>query len=237
MVDYTSRYFKIEKWYLNDESLKLFHKELSLALKNVIKLKVIKEKQTEKSYYIKASSSFDPDTLSHALASVMKFKANKSEMKSVQILLALHQKDSTFRTKELKALQKDLAREILLNRAKKTEMHLMKRKLESAKKEALKLRHEYAQIKKVVDEAIKQIKSQSKKACLIKVGMSKRKVLKAIGKPNTHNGPNQFGLSIYDAKITKWNYGSVSLEFTHSLMGTVKAIIGCQFKSKKREKK
>jgi len=202
-----------------------------LALKKVLKVKVMKEKFAKKVYYVKASTTIDPQALTLTIASLSKFKANESEIKSVHLLLDLHRKARTFQTKKLKDLQVKLTRQSLLNKAQKKEIHLSKMKLKSAEKEAIALKKEYAEIKKVVTTAMNRLKIQAKKACLIKTGMSKRKVLKAIGKPNTHNGPDQY-TTIYDAKITKWNYGTVSLEFTHSLMGTVKAIIGCQLKSK-----
>lgn len=232
-----SRDLNLHNMQMEDHYRKLLQKEIQNSLEKLMKLKVIKEHVNKKSYYIKASSSIDTNIFSRAFALGMRAKAYKSETIILDHLMKQEEQRTNLRTEKMIQLEKKLAAQWLLSQTVKRKLQKLKGSLKSALKEEENLQREYDETKKIVAKVMQGMKRKSEKACLVKVGMTKSKVLKAIGKPTTHNGSFVYGSRLYDAATTKWSYGTVTLEFSHSPIAILQAIDGCNKSKIKNPKK
>ena len=232
---FVESYLELNKAGTDQKYQKQFRQEIKNFTAGISKTQIIDEKFDGRTYYVKASIMVDPDSVSEGISEILKIKAGQSEIKKLNELLENKEKEIDIRSDEVIGLQKKLTSQELLNRAKedelkvaKTELELAKAKLQKYETDEQRLKGELIDIQKKVNQAMQRMKDESKKACLIKEGMTKRDVLETIGLPSTqessYGGTCTYGL--YMDSCRTWYYGSTEIEF--SRIGLVSDINGCR---------
>jgi len=215
---------------------KYFKEEIKNLTAGIIKTKIIDEKFDGKTYYVKASVLVDPDSVSEGISEILKIKANKSEISKLQKLLQSKEQEIDMRSSETITLQKKITKQEFINRAKEKELKEIQLKLQKAqnqlhkyKKEEISLNSELGRVQLKVQQAMQRIQNQSKKACLMKTGMTKQEVRRILGSPagatRTYGSSCSASYSLNSGSCTKWHYGVVTLYFQES--GLLSGRKGC----------
>ena len=242
---FVESYLEINKIVADKKYQKYFKQEIKNLTAGIIKTKILDEKYDGKTYYVKASVLVDPDSVSEGISEILKIKANKSEINKLSKLLKLKEKEIDMRSSETIELQKKIANQELLNNAKQEELKIIQGKLQQAqqqlkkyKKDEIALNTKLGKVKSKVQKAMQRIQNQSKKACLIKLGMTKDEVKDTIGWPSGATTYNDFhacnhsvvygyhSYNLEDDYCTKWKYGEILLVFERN--GLLSSKYGCK---------
>lgn len=227
---FVESYLEINKFVADEKYQKYFKQEIKNLTAGIIKTKIIDEKYDGKTYYVKASVLVDPDSVSEGISEILKIKANQGEIKKLNELLVSKEKEIDMRSTETIALQKKITNQELLNKAKEDEVKMIQiqlqeaqSKLQAYQKEELKLKGELGEIQAKVNQAMHRIQNESKKACFMKAGMTKREIEDSIGEPTSstmsfHELCDKYKVlgGKYQGDCSSWYYGSVVLRFAKS---------------------
>lgn len=226
---FVESYLEIDKVVTDKNYQKQFKQEIKNLTAGIIKTKILDEKYDGKTYFVKASVLVDPDSVSEGISEILKIKANHGEIKKLNELLSSKENEIDMRSKETIALQKKITNQEFLNRAKEEEIKTIQTQLQQAQMklqkyeiEEQRLQGELGRVQQKVNQAMTRIDNQSKKACLMKIGMSETEVKNTIGYPDGIDRMNQDYITIE----TKHVYGVVSLYFDYHT-GILKRLKGC----------
>lgn len=234
---FVESYLELNKVVENEKYQKYFKQEIKNLTAGIIKTKILDEKYDGKTYYVKASVLVDPDSVSEGISEILKIKANKSEINKLTKLLKSKEQEIDMRSSETIKLQKKITNQELLNSAKQEELKTIQLKLQKAQQQLKKykrdersLNTELGRIQSKVQKAMNRIKNQSKKACLMRVGMTKQEIRNIIGYPagatRSYGANCSASYSLDSGSCTNWHYGAVTLYFKES--GLLSSGSGCR---------
>lgn len=224
---FVESYLKIDS--ITDKTSRQYvREEIKSLTAGIIKTRILDEKYDGKTFYIKASVLVDPDSVSEGISEVLKIRANQEEISKLQILLNSKEDELDMRSKETLELQKKLSGQELVNIAKEKELSDLKKqitalnlKLNQYQAEESKLQGELKTAQAKINQAVDRMNKQAEKALMIKVGMSMKEVVNAIGEPAGASTDYKYGhdcnkspyRGIYDTSCRDWFYGKVRINF------------------------
>jgi len=192
---FVESYLNISDVVTNKKYQMYFKKEIKNITAGIIKTKILSEKYNGKIYYIKVSSQVDPDSVSEGIAELLKIKANKGEIKKLNKLLLTKDKEIDMRSNKTVRLQKEIAVQTLLSKAKESELKETKIELGRAQKLLKSHQREQLKINTRLDEIKNIINTKTKNALQnIERGMTLAEVKQVAGNPRM---------------ITKYTYGKL----------------------------
>ena len=230
---FVESYLELNSVVADKKYQKYFKEEIKNLTAGIIKTKILDEKFDGKSYYVKASVLVDPDSISEGISEILKIKANKSEINKLTKLLKSKEQEIDTRSNETIVLQKKVTKQELLNRAKEQELQDVKFKLQQAKQQLLRykqdeinLNTELGRVQSQVQRAMQKIENQSRKSCLMRIGMTKQEVRSILGNPAGATTSYGKCVSLDLGSCTQWHYGVVTLYFQSS--GLLSGARGCR---------
>lgn len=181
---FVESYLNINEIVANKKHQVYFKKEIRNITAGIIKTKILSEKYDGKSYYIKVSSLVDPDSVSEGISELLKIKANKSEITKLNKLLLTKDKEIDMRSDKTVQLQKKIAVQTLLSKAKESELKKITIKLDRANLLLESHQRETYRIRTRLDKINSIISSKTRSALQnIERGMLLKEVKQVAGKP------------------------------------------------------
>ena len=214
----------------NGVNNKYFKSEISQLSASITKLKILDEKWNGVTYYIKASVRVNEEQTMKLLLEAIKAKASKKDVKRLNKILKEQNAHLDKSYNKIQKLQKKLVLQEIQNQASKNELSEAKRTLEKLRKEKQKYdnkvqeqKNEISRVRRLVQKIKNRIIKQSKQACMIPTGTTKKEVVSILGYPPSTDGTDCN--NIYQQFCGNWQYGKVNLSFGYSSI--VKNKSGC----------
>ena len=215
---FVESYLELSEMVENKKYQTYFKQEIKNLTAGIIKTKIIDEKYDGKVYYVKASVLVDPDSVSEGISEILKIKANKSEITKLTKLLQTKENEIDMRSSETISLQKKITNQELLSSAKQEELRFIQAKLQNAQlqlkkyqRDEISLNTELGKIQSKVKKAMQRINNQSKKACMMRKGMTLSEVMNSLGDPSGSDTYCNQEISTSCSKM--YVYGGVKLYF------------------------
>jgi len=215
-------YLEIQKQSRNGVAYKSINQEIKSLSSAITKLKILDEKWDGRKYWIKASVRINEKRTMEMLLTAIKSKANEKDIKRLNRILAEQKRELENKNYQVSRINKKLVAQEIMNEARKNEVLKMKKQLIHFQKEEIEAKKEEKRYSSELDKLrakVRKVKSrvqkESKKACLMEKGMTKRDVVGMIGKPSGVNGTSCSGSygSIYNKYCNDWYYGKINLDF------------------------